>query len=140
MSTFQFVFSTSTNQQVNFESFDQGSVLFAEDGSFSQSPKLKKGFVILKDSKVLETRNNIDSKVNWAKVMETFVANYNDQELDNGFYKWGQVVPEDGEFLCKDCGYILDLKQGEVFPICEVCLSGEPDGPSTDKEGYWERI
>jgi hypothetical protein len=140
MSTLSFIFSNTVNQNNNFDEFNHTKVSFLDDGT-AQSPKgLKNGFVIMRDNQILELRNNIDKKVNWAEVMATFIDNYNDLELDNGFYKWGQLVPEDAEYLCKDCGYILDLKEGDIFPICEVCLSGEPDGPSTDKEGYWEKI
>jgi hypothetical protein len=32
------------------------------------------------------------------------------------------------------------LEAGKIFPICEVCLAGEPSGPSGPKEGYWERV
>ncbi len=135
-----FVFSNSSNQESNFAGFDTTKVSFIEDGSNPHFSSLKNGFVILSNDRILETRNNIDKKENWAEIMQIFLANYSDTELDDGYYKWGQVVPEDGEFLCKDCGYILDLKEGDIFPICEVCLSGEPEGPSTPSQGYWEKI
>jgi rubrerythrin len=90
---------------------------------------------------LIDLKENPESDADWVKAIVQFGDNFNDLNADaEGYYKWGQRVPEDGEYLCKDCGYILELKEGDIFPICEVCLAGEPNGPSTPEEGYWEKI
>ena len=91
-------------------------------------------------TKFVDYKNNISSGFNWIEVFGQFADNYSSDELDDGFYKWGQIVPETGDYLCKDCGYIAEFQQGDIFPICEVCQSGEPDGPSTPDQGYWEKV
>jgi hypothetical protein len=91
-------------------------------------------------TKFVDYKNNISTKFNWIEVFGQFADNYASDELDDGFYKWGQIVPETGDYLCKDCGYIAEFQQGDIFPICEVCQAGEPDGPSTPDQGYWERV
>lgn len=88
----------------------------------------------------LETKTGPESSSDWVVGLVDFANNYKDSEPDGDYYKWGQIVPENGEYLCKDCGFILELEAGKIFPICEVCLAGEPSGPSTPKEGYWERV
>ena len=104
----------------------------AKDGSF----------YLFDDSLILlEKRNGVDPKVNWVDVFKQFVSNYLDSDPDiDGMYCWGQKAPETAEYLCKDCGYILELHKGEIFPVCEVCLSGEPDGPTGIDAGYWEKL
>lgn len=89
----------------------------------------------------LETKEQPEASSNWIEAVLDFAKNYQVLDPDDeNYYKWGQKVPQDGEYLCKDCGYILELKTGDIFPICEVCLSGEPTGPATSAEGYWELI
>jgi len=88
----------------------------------------------------LETKENPEKDSDWITASVDFLKNYQDPEIDDGYWKWGQVVPETAEYLCKDCGYIEEFAQGSVFPICEVCLAGEPSGPSTSAEGYWEKV
>jgi hypothetical protein len=88
----------------------------------------------------LETKENPEKDSDWITAAVDFLKNYNDTELEDGYWKWGQVVPETGEYLCKDCGYIEEFAKGSIFPICEVCLAGEPSGPSTSAEGYWELV
>jgi hypothetical protein len=91
-------------------------------------------------TKFVDYKNNISSSYNWIEVFGQFADNYANDKTDDGFYRWGQIVPETGDYLCKDCGYIAEFQQGDIFPICEVCQSGEPDGPSTPDQGYWERV
>jgi hypothetical protein len=103
----------------------------------------KEGSFFLFDESLiqLEKRNSIDSNINWVDVFKQFVSNFLDSEPDvDGMYCWGQKAPQTAEYLCKDCGYILELQKGEIFPVCEVCLSGEPDGPSGVDQGYWEML
>ena len=88
----------------------------------------------------LETKTDPEDDSDWMEAVADFAKNYKDSEPDGEYFKWGQLVPETGEYLCKDCGYILELEENQIFPICEVCLAGEPTGPSTSKEGYWERV
>jgi hypothetical protein len=91
-------------------------------------------------TKFVDYKNNVSPKFNWIEVFGQLADNYVNEEMDDGFYRWGQIVPEAGDYLCKDCGYIAEFQQGDIFPICEVCQAGEPDGPSTPDQGYWERV
>jgi hypothetical protein len=128
----------SDNLQVLFSSDLDSNADFAElcrdakDGSF----------LLFNDTmELIEKRSGIDTKVDWINVFKQFVSNNLDSDPDiDGYFCWGQKAPETAEYLCKDCGYILELKAGEIFPICEVCLSGEPDGPSGPDQGYWEKL
>lgn len=111
--------------------------------------------LINNDSIIFAVKNDTDSTLvvktfrlnpeiehDWFKVIEDFLINYSQETPDkNGFYKWGQIVRVTGEYLCVDCGYIFELNEGDVFPICEVCLSGDITSPDskTDK-GYWELV
>lgn len=89
----------------------------------------------------IETKKDPESSSNWVEAVKAYAENYRITEPDSdNYYKWGQKVPQDGEYLCKDCGFILELKAGQIFPICEVCLSGEPTGPAGPREGYWELV
>jgi hypothetical protein len=91
-------------------------------------------------TKFVDYKNNISPKFNWIEVFGQFVDNYANSEPEGDFYRWGQIVPETADYLCKDCGYIVEFQQGDIFPICEVCQAGEPDGPSTPDQGYWEKV
>ena len=96
------------------------------------------------ETKVLTYRSKIESEYDWLQVCIDFVNNYNNSSPDEGgYYKWGQIVPETTEYLCIDCGFIETFTAGTVFPVCEVCLSGDPatdasySGP---EKGYWEKV
>ena len=52
----------------------------------------------------------------------------------------GQPMKERKKESIKQSSYILELQKGEIFPVCEVCLSGEPDGPTGIDAGYWEKL
>ena len=90
--------------------------------------------------KYLVHKDAPEHEYDWIKVVSDFADNFFNPEPENGAYKWGQVVPEDGDYLCIDCGYIGTFSAGEVFPVCEVCLSGEPAGPTSADGAYWEKI
>jgi hypothetical protein len=109
------------------------------DSEFTSSIK-GDGFVIVKDGKILVDANNISTKHNWMEVMSQFVDNYNNPDPIDGYYGYGQRAPKTADYLCKDCGYIVEFQAGDVFPVCEVCQAGEPDGPSRPEEGYWEEL
>jgi hypothetical protein len=98
------------------------------------------GFAIYNGNKLLTSASGVSTKYNWIEIFATFVDNFNNPDLIDGFYAWGQVVPETGEYLCKDCGFVADFEAGDVFPVCEVCQSGEPGSASTPEMGYWEKI
>ncbi len=98
------------------------------------------GFAIYSGDKMLVSATGISIKHNWLDVFATFADNFKNPDPIDGFYAWGQVVPETGEYLCKDCGYIEEFQAGDVFPVCEVCQAGEPDGACSPNEGYWEKI
>jgi hypothetical protein len=107
--------------------------------------KLQENILVLtkKDGELKygDTKESPDNQFNWIEALVSVAKNFGESEADSeGFYKWGQLVPETGEYLCKDCGFVLELEAGVIFPICEVCISGEPDGPSGPSEGYWEKI
>lgn len=90
--------------------------------------------------KFVELKQAPNPNTNWMEALEQYAENYGDGEPDGAYYKWGQVVAETGEYYCKDCGFVLNLEAGQLFPICESCLSGEPDGISGPETGYWEKI
>jgi hypothetical protein len=101
---------------------------------------LKKGDLVT-EVDFLVHREKPENKYNWIKVVKQFALNYQNTEPDSdNLWKWGQIVPEDGEYLCRDCGYIEEFKAGTIFPICEVCLAGDPDGPMDLDDGYWEKL
>lgn len=82
-----------------------------------------------------------EKKYNWLEVSNTFQLNYNNNNADkDNYWAWGQIVKETGEYLCIDCGYIENFQAGTVFPVCEVCLAGDPEGPLEVTAGYWEKI
>lgn len=132
------------SQQQNYEALK--SVLDSKNIEVSFEPNQMtasikgNGFVISDGTKILASANNISTKYDWIEVFGTFADNYVNTDMLDGYYGWGQIVPKTGEYLCKDCGYIEEFQAGDVFPICEVCQAGEPDGPSTPSEGYWEAL
>jgi hypothetical protein len=136
-----------SDHKISLES-DNLRILFSSDldsdGELAELCREAKdnSFLLFDDKlELLEERSGIDTKVDWVNVFKQFVSNNLDSDPDvDGYYCWGQKAPETAEYLCKDCGYILELKAGEIFPICEVCLSGEPDGPSGPDQGYWEKL
>lgn len=86
-------------------------------------------------------KENPEHQYDWMPTVSEFAINYaNTSPDDKGLWKWGQIVPEDGEYLCVDCGFIESFVAGTVFPVCEVCLSGEPAGPSGAEVAFWERV
>ncbi len=101
-------------------------------------------FILRKDGDNLThvlSRRKPENEVNWIEYLVQFVANYKDVDPDaDGLWRVGQIVPKTGEYLCVDCGYIEELQEGSVFPVCEVCLSGDPEGPSLVEKGYWEYL
>jgi hypothetical protein len=112
---------------------------------FSGQSKIPHSIVYLEkkgvELKYLTHKEDPESDGNWTEATRQFGVNYTDTQVDDkNLWKWGQVVQEDGDYLCVDCGYIGEFKKGEVFPICEVCLSGDPAGPSGPEAGYWERV
>ncbi|MEM1312250.1 MAG: hypothetical protein AAGF07_02185 [Patescibacteria group bacterium] len=91
--------------------------------------------------KYLVHKDAPEHEYDWIKVISDFADNYaNPEPNDQNMYKWGQIVPEDGDYLCIDCGYIGSFNAGDIFPVCEVCLSGEPAGPTSSDGGYWEKV
>ena len=90
---------------------------------------------------LLEVLNDLSDSEDWGQALKTYLENRENQSPDEeDMYRWGQVVPEAGEYLCVDCGFVLELEQGQAFPICEVCLSGLPEGPSSPDKGFWEKV
>jgi hypothetical protein len=86
------------------------------------------------------TREMPESKYNWVTQIAGFAKNYKTNTPDmKNLWRFGQKILVTGEYLCVDCGYIENFESGDLFPICEVCRSGDPAGPTdgTD-QGYWE--
>lgn len=80
-------------------------------------------------------------KYDWLDAASAFKEQYQKTTPnESNYWAWGQRVPETGEYLCLDCGYIEDLKEGEIFPVCEVCLAGDPEGPLSVRDGFWEKL
>jgi hypothetical protein len=92
-------------------------------------------------AKYLIHKESPEHEYDWITVVSDFADNYfNPNPNDQNLYKWGQVVPEAGDYLCIDCGYIASFEAGDIFPVCEVCLSGEPAGPTSSDGAYWEKV
>ena len=88
-----------------------------------------------------DTKESPEEEYNWIETVEQVAKNFLEKDPDeSNYFMWGQVVPETAEYLCKDCGYIQEFQAGEIFPICEVCIAGEPAGPSGPGEGFWEKV
>ena len=86
-------------------------------------------------------RKQPEPSLNWIEYFAAFTRNFKKSKPDaDNLYRIAQVVPKDGEYLCVDCGYIEEFTKGDLFPLCEVCLSGDPDGPSAVEKGYWEYL
>jgi hypothetical protein len=91
--------------------------------------------------KLISIREKPESKYDWVAVFLQFVANHSNLEPDaDNSWRFGQIVIEAGEYMCRDCGYIEEFKVGQIFPVCEVCLSGDPEGPVDTSAGYWEKL
>ena len=90
----------------------------------------------------LYTRENPEYKYDWIAHIIGMATNYQNPEPDaQNLWRFGQRVTKPGEYLCVDCGYIDSFDIGDIFPVCEVCLSGDPDGPTDGPEqGYWEYL
>jgi hypothetical protein len=88
-----------------------------------------------------DQKENPEADEEWLQAVIQAAQNFTESDADDdGYYKWGQVVPETADYLCKDCGYVEEFTAGMIFPICETCIAGEPSGPSGPGEGYWEKI
>jgi hypothetical protein len=123
---------------------DQNREILNLSKKISEQNNLGENLVLFtkKDSEVIysDTKENPENEYNWIEAMEQLAKNFANKEPDGDYWKWGQIVPETAEYLCKDCGYIEEFKAGSIFPICEVCIAGEPAGPSGPGEGFWEKI
>lgn len=101
-------------------------------------------FIIKKDGADVElvySHKKPENELNWFEFIKQFSLNTQNDEADSdNLWRVGQTAPQTGEYLCVDCGYIEEFKEGDVFPVCEVCLSGDPDGPSPIEKGYWEYL
>lgn len=129
-----------TNQIPNLEinpntpKISSDNLIFAKKIKTSENGNLEEKLIYLTH------RNKPEKEYNWLEVSQNFADNYYNFESENGFWRWGQVVSENGSYLCRDCGFIGDFVEGEVFPICDVCLDGDPGGPIPLSEGYWELV
>lgn len=141
------IFVTDTNS----ESENENYFLNASRDVVNLSPKIKNQkklgenlIVLIKSGNNIkhgDTKEDPEDSSNWIEALIQVAKNFEISEPDSeGYYMWGQVVPETAEYLCKDCGYVEEFQAGTIFPICEVCIAGEPTGPSGPSEGYWEKI
>ncbi len=64
------------------------------------------------------------------------------QEDNTKAFNKGDVVSDDGEYVCVPCGYHHTYKQHEKFGECISCLSGTPEGHEDFVEGMemWEKV
>ncbi len=65
------------------------------------------------------------------------------RDMSQLLYKVGDIVPENGWYLCVPCGFADEFKAGDAFPVCKVCLAGTEDGPDGYTEPhveYWEKM
>ncbi len=90
----------------------------------------------------LLSREAPELQYEWVDFLIGYTQNHLNPNPDTtNHWRVGQVVPESSDYMCIDCGYIMTLPQGNPFPVCEVCFSGDPDGPTDGPEvGYWEKI
>jgi hypothetical protein len=93
------------------------------------------------ETKVIFSKNAPDPEYNWVEYAMQLANNHLIVEADtDNLWRVAQIVTISGEYLCTDCGYIDNFTKGDIFPVCEVCLSGEPDGPKAIDLGYWELL
>ncbi|MFH0828851.1 MAG: hypothetical protein V1907_01585 [Candidatus Kerfeldbacteria bacterium] len=54
----------------------------------------------------------------------------------------GEVVEEEGSYICVPCGYRHHLKKGDYFTECLSCMAGTKGGHDDYIEGLelWEKI
>jgi hypothetical protein len=90
----------------------------------------------------LLTREHPEPKYDWITYIIGFATNFQTATPDSSnYWRHGQKVLIPGDYMCVDCGYIMSLGIESVFPTCEVCFSGDPEGPTDGPEqGYWEKI
>jgi len=86
------------------------------------------------------TRLRPNPKYNWIEEVIGFCRNYFDKTAEDGKWKFGQKVTQEGEYLCTNCGYIIELEKDQIFPVCEVCLSGDPRGACSVKVAFWQKL
>jgi hypothetical protein len=86
------------------------------------------------------TRKNPATNEDWVKYCIGFAQNYgNTKPEKEKYWRVGQIIPKTGDYLCIDCGNITTFQAGDVFYVCDVCMSGDPTGPTEGTEqGYWE--
>jgi hypothetical protein len=57
-------------------------------------------------------------------------------------YEAGQDVEAGGTYVCAPCGYKKELNEGDKFPECDSCMSGEqealPEDDRLEGTGTWE--
>jgi len=67
------------------------------------------------------------------------LSTYKNENDDTTTYKVGDVVPEDGLYICVPCGNKKYLKTGERFKSCLQCLGKKKRLFRRGLE-LWERI
>jgi len=98
-----------------------------------------------KSGQILWSKFELDFK-DLGQFMLDFTIDFGQDTTGKDIFCFGNVIPEEGDYLCNDCGYVLSVtKNGEfqpgmVFPTCEVCQSGEPDGPSGAHQDFWQKL
>jgi hypothetical protein len=90
--------------------------------------------------KILEVINFPQIELDWNSAVKIFIKNYNTIQPSNNQYKWGQMNHDSREIMCANCGYIVALKEGETYPICEACHSGLPESPTEPDVEFWINI
>ncbi len=57
------------------------------------------------------------------------------------FHK-GDIVGEEGDYVCVPCGYQKHFKPGDTFTECTSCLAGTDEGHEDYVDGMevWEKI
>lgn len=140
-------FVTAQELQTDIPNFilDENSEILNLVKSLNDKQKSGENLVLFKKEggtlTYLVHKEKPEHQYNWITVIDDFSINYvNPNPDDKNLYKWGQVVPEDGDYLCVDCGFIESFSAGDIFPVCEVCLSGEPAGPTSSDGAYWEKV
>ena len=117
-----------------------------EDNIFSKLKGKQQGIIVANSKGDLLWYKFDIGYLDLSQSMVDFISQYNTDVSGLDLLGWGNKILEEGDFMCNDCGYILTVKVGTefepgmVFPTCDVCQSGEPEGPTGTLEPFWQKL
>jgi hypothetical protein len=116
------------------------------DGLYPKLKEKQQGILVTNATGELLWHKFELSYLDLAQSMIDFIAQYQSDVSGLDLLGWGNKILEEGDYMCNDCGYILTVKTGGefepgmVFPTCDVCQSGEPEGPTGTLEPFWQKL